>query len=136
HGVPPPHGVGEVEGRDDADRAEWEPLLKHAVTGALGREDLARKLPRQPDREIGDVDRLLHLAEALGPDLAHFQGDQLAKRLLDLAIRLTDGADDLTAFRGRDFTPAAERLDRRGGSGLVLSGSVESDARDGPARGR
>ena len=40
-GVPAPDGDGEVEGRDDANDAEWVPGLHHAVVGAFGRDGAA-----------------------------------------------------------------------------------------------
>ena len=42
---------------------------------------LAAVHPGQADGIVADVDVLLHLADALGHDLAHLEADQLAQRL-------------------------------------------------------
>ena len=54
----------EVEGRDDADHAERMPRLHHAVPGRSDGDGQAVELARQADREVADVDHLLHFAQA------------------------------------------------------------------------
>ena len=66
----------------------------------------AVELARQADREVGDVDHLLHFALALGEDLADFEGDQAAQLVLVLAQLVADLADDLAAARRRPGPPA------------------------------
>ena len=66
------------------------------------------ELARESHREVADVDHLLDFALALGADLAHFEGDQCAERLLFLAQTLSELAHDLaTAGRG-DLAPIEE----------------------------
>ena len=50
--------------------------------GPLGGHRQAVELARQADREVADVDHLLHLAAAFGADLAHLEAHQVAERLL------------------------------------------------------
>ena len=109
-GVPAPHRDREVEGGDDADHAERVPLLEHAVVGALGVHRQAVELAREAGREVADVDHLLHFAFALGEDLAHLEGDELAEGGLVLAEAVADLADDLAALRGRDGAPIEKGL--------------------------
>ena len=73
HGVPSPDGVWEVEGGDDADGAEREPLLIHAVAGPFAWEDAAWELPAQAYSEVADVDGFLDLADAFWEDFAHLE---------------------------------------------------------------
>ena len=77
--------TGKLNARDDADDAERMPLLVHAVARPLAVHRQAVELARQADREVADVDHLLHLAQPLGEDLAHLERDQPAERLLVLA---------------------------------------------------
>ena len=69
-GVPGPDRDREVERGDDADDAERVPGLHQPVARALRGDGQAVELAGQPDREVADVDHLLHLAERLGADLA------------------------------------------------------------------
>ena len=52
---------------------ERMPLLHHAVPRPLRGDRQAVELARQADREVADVDHLLHFAVALGADLAHLE---------------------------------------------------------------
>ena len=92
--VPRPHRDREVEGADDADDAERVPLLHHPVARTLGGDREAEQLARQPDGEVADVDHLLHLAEALGADLAGLDRDQRAEIVLVLAQQLAQLAHE------------------------------------------
>ena len=74
----------------------------------LGRDGQAVQLPREADREIADVDHLLDLAEALGEDLAAFERDKAAERLLVRPQRLAEPADEFAAARGRHHAPVLE----------------------------
>ena len=51
---------------------------------------LAAVHPGQADSIVADVDVLLHLADALGHDLAHLEADQLAQRLQLLSQLLSN----------------------------------------------
>ena len=64
------------------------PLLVHAVLRPLGVHREAVEHARLADREVGDVDHLLHFAQALGLDLAVLERDQRAEILLRRAQRL------------------------------------------------
>ena len=108
HRVPGPDRDGEVEGGDDADRPERMPLLVHPVERPLGVHRQAVELARQADAEVGHVDHLLHLAQALGADLADLERDQLAEVVLVLAQRLAELAHDLAARRRRPALPVVE----------------------------
>lgn len=77
-GVPRPDCHGEVERRDHADGTERMPLFVHAVAGTLGVDREPIELARETDREVADIDHLLHLAVSLGADFAHLEGDQVA----------------------------------------------------------
>ena len=70
----------------------------------------AVELAGQTDREVGDVDALLHFAEALLVDLAHLERDQFAERFLLVAQRHADAADVLATLRRRHFPPTQERF--------------------------
>ena len=52
------------------------------MAGALGGDGETVKLARETDREIADVDHLLHFAEAFLQDLAGFERDEAAQRIL------------------------------------------------------
>src|SRR4051812_5542006 len=80
------------------------------MVGALGLDGETIQLPRQADREIADVDHLLHLAEALGDDLADLQRDNTAEVGLEGAQFLAEQPDELAALRPRHGAPRAERL--------------------------
>ncbi len=60
--------------------AERVPLLVHPVQRALGVHREAVELTREADREVGDVDHLLHFAETLAADLADLERHQQAER--------------------------------------------------------
>lgn len=66
----------------------------------LGGQHLAGDGAGQADGQVADVDELLHLADALGADLAHLQGHEVAQRLALGAQGLADLAHDLAAAGG------------------------------------
>ena len=139
-GVPAPHGDREVEGRDDGDRAERMPGLEHAVPRALGGDRAPEELAREADREVADVDHLLHLAEALLGDLAGLERDERAERLLLAAQLLAEQPHELAAARGGHVAPGLERhgsaCDGHVGTGCARAADVrEQLAGDGRAHG-
>jgi hypothetical protein len=79
---------------------------EHAVAWALAGHGDAVELAREADGEVGDVDRLLHLAEALGADLADLERDERAERVLGAEL-VADGADDLAAHGRGDLKDSA-----------------------------
>ena len=103
-GVPRPDRDREIERGDHADRPERMPLLHHPVARPLGRERQTVELPRQADREVADVDHLLHFAVAFDADLAHLERDQIAERLLEIAQARCRGRE-----RGRRALAQAAR---------------------------
>ena len=58
------------------------PGLRHPVPGSFGGDGQPVELPRQADREVADIDHLLHLAKALLDDLADLERHQRAQRSL------------------------------------------------------
>lgn len=100
------------------------------MAGTLGGDGEAVELARQADGEVADVDHLLHLAEALGDDLAGFQRDQPAELGLVGAQLLTEQAHQFAAPRRRHIAPGLE-----GGDGTLdrvgdIVGAGLGDARD------
>jgi hypothetical protein len=118
------------------------PRLHEPVCWPLGRHGAAVELPRQPDREIADVDHLLDLAQRLGADLADLDADQAGEVSLVLGQQLAEALDQTAADRSRYCPPGQERrmrcLDRRlhvrrrAGShieqGLTSHGATRADA--------
>src|SRR5688572_4168794 len=86
------------------------PRLHHAMVGALGGDGQAVELARQPDREVADVDHLLHLADALRQDLSRLEGDEPAEIIPRGAQFLAEQAYELAAPRRRHPPPGRERL--------------------------
>ena len=75
---------------------------------AFGRDGQPVKLARQPRRKTANVDRLLDFAEALGQDLAGFDGDKLAKRGLVRAQLVAEQPDKLATHWRRHLAPFDE----------------------------
>ena len=94
------------------DRAERVPGLEHAVAGPLGGDRAAEELAREADREVADVDHLLHLAEALLRDLAGLERDERAERLLLAPQLLAEQPHELAAARRGHVAPDLEGLGR------------------------
>ena len=90
----------------------------------------------QTHGEVADVDHLLHLAQALGQDLAHLQADQRAEHLLLRAQRLAHLAHDLAAPGRRQHAPDQERVAGVLHDPLVVGGAGLLDARQHLAGGR
>ncbi len=117
-GVPAPHRDREVERADHGDGPERVPRLRQSVARALGGDRLPVQLPREPDREVADVDHLLDLAEPLLRDLPHLERDERAERLLLAAELLAEEAHELTAPRRGDVAPRLEGGDGAGDGGV------------------
>jgi hypothetical protein len=103
--IPGPHRHGEVERRDHAHDTQRMPLLVHPVLGSLRMHGVAVQHAGLAHREVGDVDHLLHLAVALGLDLAVLERHQAAERVLVQPQLFSHQAHDLAALRCRYLTP-------------------------------
>ena len=107
-GVPGPHRGREVEGGDHRDDAARVPRLHQPMAGALRRHRAPVELTRQADGEVADVDHLLDLAEGLGADLAHLDGDEVGEILLVLLQETAEGLHEGPALGGGDRAPLQE----------------------------
>ncbi len=96
------------------------PLLVHAVLAAFGVHRQSVEHARLTHGEIRDVDHLLHLAVALRLDLAVFQGDETAERVLVDPQLVGQRSHRLAALGGGDPAPGARGLDRGGEHALVV----------------
>jgi len=85
-------------------------LFHHAVPRPLRGDHEAVELAREAGGEFADVNHLLHFAHALDANLAHFQADQFAQRLLQFTQRVAEVTDHLTPARRGPRTPRLERL--------------------------
>ena len=121
-GVPRPDRDGEVERGDHTDDAERMPGLHQPVARALGGDGLAVQLPRQADRELADVDHLLHLAERLGGDLARLDRDECGEIGLVLDEQLAEAGHQRSPDRCRGGAPRRKRLRGFGYRGVGLFG--------------
>ena len=86
------------------------PLLHQAMIRALRLNRQAVKHARLADGEIADVDHLLHLAFALGENLARLERDEFAEIFLLLAQSVAELADGFAAHRAGRDAPFLERL--------------------------
>ncbi|MNL17667.1 hypothetical protein D3C87_1387710 [compost metagenome] len=93
------------------------PGFHHPVAGAFGGDGEAVKLAGQTDREIANIDHLLHFAETFGRDLARFQRDEPTEICLEGAQFFAQKADQFATARSRHVAPNLE-----GGIGLVDHG--------------
>ena len=71
--------TGKLNARDDAHDTERVPGLHQPVTRPLRGHRPPVELTRQADREVADVDHLLHLAARLGADLADLERHQVGE---------------------------------------------------------
>ena len=67
-----------------------------------------------PTCEVGDVDHLLHLAQALGEDLAVLERDERAQILLVATQLLAEQPYRLAPLRCRHEAPGRRRGERAG----------------------
>jgi hypothetical protein len=91
---------------------------------------------RLADGEVGDVDHLLHLAVALGLDLAHLQRNEAAEGVLVHPQRLAELAHDFAPARCRHLAPGRSGRRRRRQHRLVVGLVGGRDPRDHRAVGR
>jgi len=109
------HLQAEIQLRQLPNIGETDAACSSGSQLTLGGDDLARDRAGEADGEVADVDELLHLANALGADLAHLEGDQVAEGLALGAQRLADLAHDLAAAGGRHL---------RGGENEGMAGEI------------
>ncbi len=102
------------------------PGFTHGVLRPFRSNGQAVQLARQPDREVADVDHLLHFAQPFLQDLAGFERDQLAEMLLVFAQHFAETPHHLAAHRRRHQGPA----------GLRHAGAFDARIRIGQAAGR
>ncbi len=111
------------------------PLLVHPVRGPLGVHGLAVEHARLADREVGDVDHLLHFTVALGLDLAVFQRDQRAQRILVFAQQFAEAAHRIAAARRRHVAPRERGPARAGDDRIDVGGIGQANAAERPLAG-
>lgn len=109
-GIPRPDCDWEVEGGDDADWAEREPVFLHRVVLSFAGDGEAVELARDSDGEIADVDHLLDFAAAFFEDLAAFEADEGGEVFFVLAKFVSELPDELASFGTWDIAPGAECL--------------------------
>ena len=100
------------------------PAFEHAVAGPLAGDDLAVELARQPDREIADIDHLLHLALALFDDLAGLDRDEPAQRRLVAAQFLGEEPHQFAAAGWRYRAPQEKGAFGGGDHKVEIAGAV------------
>ena len=106
------------------------------MAGALAVHGEAVKLAREADGEIGDIDHLLHFAQAFGQDLAHLERDQRAQFLLMGAQFVADFAHDLAALGSGHHAPFEEGFGGARHDGFVIGGAGHAHAGQRFAGGR
>ena len=98
--------------------------------GPLGGDGQAIDLARQADREVADVDHLLHFAEPFGGDLAGLDRHQPAELGLALPQLFAEQAHQLAALRRRHMPPFLEgRMGAADGGGDVLGAGLGDASR-------
>src|ERR1700733_259424 len=119
-GIPRPDRNRKIESGNNSDGAGRMPLLHHAMAGTFRRDGEAVKLARETDREIADVDHLLHFAEPFLQDLAVLECDEATQRLFVRTQFLAEQTNQFATARCRHLAPDMEcmhacrdlRLDR------------------------
>src|SRR5207253_3252877 len=111
-------------------RPERVPAFEHAVSRPLAGNDLAVELARQPDREIADVDHLLHFALALFEDLAGLDRHEAPERGLVLAQFRGVEPYQLAAPRRRHRPPQQEGLLGGGNHAVEIVTTMAAQRRD------
>ena len=124
-GVPGPDRHRKIERRDDRDRSVRMPGLGEAMARALGGDAEAVQLARESDREVADVNHLLHFTQCLGADLAGLDLHESREIVLVPAEFFAEEADHLATARSGNITPRREDVGREGERGIdVRCGEV------------
>jgi hypothetical protein len=100
------------------------------VLRTLGRQQATGNGAAETDGVVADVDVLLHLADALGLDLADLEGDQLAEIASLRTQRVADLTHQLATHRHRHGAELGLRL------ALAASTTLAYSASDGAFRTR
>ena len=106
-------------------------MLVHSVIGPLRCHRVPIELPGEAHGEVADVDHLLYLADTLGEDLSHLEGDQGAERLDFLPQGVAQTSDVLPALGGGQKAPPVECLDRLGDHPVVIRFRRHPNGRQG-----
>ena len=93
------------------------------VARPLGRDRQTVELSRQTDREVADVDHLLHFAETFLQDLAGLERHQRAEAPLRRAQFLAEQAHQFAAPRRGDRSPGRNAATARAIAAVTSAGS-------------
>src|SRR5258705_278444 len=85
------------------------PLLHHPMLRPFRSNSQSIELARETDREIANIDHLLHLALPFCGDFPGFQCDERAQLALGIAESVAKLADDVAALRSRHLLPLTKR---------------------------
>src|SRR5262245_43896173 len=88
------------------------PLLHQPVTRSFRLNGQAIQHPRLPDREIANVDHLLHFAFAFSDNFSGLERDDVAELRFQFAQCVPKTANSFTAYWARSRTPFQERFMR------------------------
>src|SRR5262245_17578818 len=88
------------------------PLLHHAMRRTLAGNGQAIELAGKTDREIADINHLLHFAAAFGSDLAGLYHHQATQLILGGAQLLAQEPDEFAAARRWNQAPSHKRVHR------------------------
>jgi hypothetical protein len=86
------------------------PLLHHAMSRTLAGNGEAIELAGKTDREIADINHLLHFAAAFGSDLAGLYHHQATQLVLNGAQLLAQEPDEFAAARRWNQAPSHKRV--------------------------
>src|SRR5204863_452803 len=75
--VPRPDRDWKIESGDHRDHAQWVPLLHQTVTGPFRLNRQTIKHARLTNREVADIDHLLHFAFSFGDNLSSLERHEL-----------------------------------------------------------
>src|SRR5438128_11261234 len=104
------------------------PLLHQTVLVPFRSDGEAVELPGQADREIADVDHLLHFAFRLDENLAGFKRDESGQVRLALAQHGAKPADRFAAHRSWRDAPSQKGFARPFNCVFVIRGGRGSHA--------
>ena len=97
--VPRPDRDRKIEGADHCDHTERMPLLHQTMAGPFRLNRQAIKHARLTDREVADIDHLLHFAFAFRDNFSGLERDKLAKLVFQFAKRVAEPANGFAANR-------------------------------------
>src|SRR5207247_7473897 len=103
--VPRPDRDRKIKRRDDSDETKRMPLFHQPMARPFGLNRQAVKHARLPDREIADVDHLLHFAFAFGENFSGLERNELPKLVFEFAERVSQTTDGVATDRSRSSSP-------------------------------